>query len=208
MPSSENYFDQLLFAQHFFAFGRRPAKQRQKVAKRRRHKTSIAISRQRNNFAVFAFRELAFVWRENQRQVRKLRHRRAERLVKQDLLVSVREMVLAANHVRDAHLDVVDHDREVVKRMAVGTQQHEIFDLGVAALLRSVNDVVKLRLAFARQLSNAPRTARPRRRAIRFFFRQIAKRIAALVHAFGRLRARAFGDVLLYSRCRRAVLSA
>ena len=98
--------------------------------------------------------------------MRKLRHRRAERLVEQNLLVRVREMVLTANHVRDPHLDVVEHDRKVVKRMAVRAQQHEVFDLGVVAFLRAVNNVFKLRLAFARQLSDGRQMARRPRRAV------------------------------------------
>jgi hypothetical protein len=129
--------------------------------------------------------------------VRKLRHARAERLVKQNLLVCVRQMVLAANHVRDAHLDVVDHDREVVKRMTIGTQQHEIFNLGIAALLRSVNDVVKFAFCLRAQLSNAPQTARLLRRADQILLSANRERIAALVDAFSSLRARAFGDALL-----------
>ena len=84
----------------------------------------------------------------------KLRHRRTQSLVKQNLLVCVREMILAANHVRDSHLDVVDHDREVVERMAVRTQQYKIFDFRVTAFLRSINNVVKSRLPFDWQPSN------------------------------------------------------
>ena len=34
--------------------------------------------------------------------------------------------------------------------MTIGTEQHEIFDLRVTALLRTVNDVIKSRLAFGR----------------------------------------------------------
>ena len=51
--------------------------------------------------------------------MRELRDRGAERLIKQNLFVSVRQVVLAANHMRDAHLNVVQNDRQVVKRMAI-----------------------------------------------------------------------------------------
>src|SRR6185369_496943 len=81
--------------------------------------------------------------------MRKLRHGRSERLVEQDLLVCVGEVVLPSDHVRDAHRDIVDYYRQVVKRMTVGTKQHEILDLCVAALLRSINNVVESRLPLA-----------------------------------------------------------
>ena len=104
--------------------------------------------------------------------MRKLRHVLTESLIKQNLLVRVRQMILAANDVRDAHLDVVDHDREVVERMAVGTQQHQVFDLGIDAFLLAVNDVGETRRAFTRNLLNESRTARrPAARAIGFFQR-------------------------------------
>ena len=35
-------------------------------------------------------------------------------------------MIVAADHVRDAHQRVVDHDREVIRRRAVGTRDDEI----------------------------------------------------------------------------------
>ena len=59
---------------------------------------------------------------EDQRHVRELRHRRAERLVQQHLLRRVRDVIVAADHVGDRHVDVVDDDREVVGRVAVGAQ--------------------------------------------------------------------------------------
>ena len=64
----------------------------------------------------------------------------------------VRQMILAANDVRDAHLDVVENDRKVVERVAVGTQQHQVFNLRKRALLLAINDVCKSRPALARHL--------------------------------------------------------
>ena len=84
--------------------------------------------------------------------MRKLRHLLTESLVKQNLFMRVRQMILTANDVRDAHLDVVEHDRKVVERMAVRTQQHQVFNLGKRALLLAINDVRKSRRAFARHL--------------------------------------------------------
>jgi hypothetical protein len=115
----------------------------------------------------------------------------------------VGEMVLAANHSGDTHLDVVDHNRKVVERMAIRTKQHEIFDFGMAALLWSINDVVEFCLAvagtFKRTANGSPAAARD------LILRgRVTIRIAALVDAFSGLRARAFADSCLTvasSRC-------
>src|ERR1700694_3816315 len=74
------------------------------------HTRPAGESRQKNTFAVLALEKLPFVRRENQRQVRKLRHLFTESLVKQNLFMRIRQMVLAAYDVRDAHLDVIKHD--------------------------------------------------------------------------------------------------
>ena len=41
------------------------------------------------------------------------------------------EVIVAADHVRDAHVVIVDHDREHVGRRAVRAQQDEIVELGI-----------------------------------------------------------------------------
>ena len=60
--------------------------------------------------------------------MRKLRDRRAERVVEQNLLVCVRQMILAANDMRDRHLNVIKHYGKVVERMSVRAQQYKVFD--------------------------------------------------------------------------------
>ena len=52
-----------------------------------------------------------------------------ERLVQQHVLRRVRDVIVAADHVRDRHVDVVGDDRQVIGRLAVGAQDHEIFDV-------------------------------------------------------------------------------
>ena len=47
----------------------------------------------------------------------------------QDVLVSIREMVLAADDVADAEIDVVGAGGEVVGGHAVGTEEREVFDV-------------------------------------------------------------------------------
>ena len=58
----------------------------------------------------------------------------AERPEQQDVLRRVREVVLAADDVGDLHRGVVDDDREVVERRAVGADDDE-----VAAEVRDVD---------------------------------------------------------------------
>ena len=102
--------------------------------------------------------------------MRELRDRGAERLIKQNLFVSVREVVLTANHVRDAHLNVVENNRQVIKRMAIGSQQ-PIFDLGVRAFLLPYLSVSAR--AFRERSINRKCSHRSRS-GVRFFQRQIA----------------------------------
>ena len=61
-------------------------------------------------------------------------------------------MILAANYVSNAHLDIVDHHRKVIEGMAIGSQQNQIFNLGILSLLGSKNKVFKMGLALARNL--------------------------------------------------------
>ena len=61
--------------------------------------------------------------------MRELRQRRAERAEDVDLPRRVVDVVVAADDVRDAHVEVVDDDAEVVGRHAVGAQDHEIVEL-------------------------------------------------------------------------------
>jgi hypothetical protein len=77
-----------------------------------------------------------------------MRHGFAERFVEENLLMSVCNMVLSANHVCDAHLDIIDHDRKVVERVTVGAQQHQVLYLRVIPFLRPINNIFETRLAF------------------------------------------------------------
>ena len=66
------------------------------------------------------------------RHVGEAGQRGAERLVEQDLPRRVGDVVVAADDVRDPHVDVVDDDAEVVDRRAVGARDDEVVELGVA----------------------------------------------------------------------------
>ena len=80
-------------------------------------------------------------------------------------------MILAANHVGDAHLDVIDHHREVIERMAIGSEQHQIFNLGILALLRSIDKILKMSLALARNLQAHRKRLAGGRALVRLFLR-------------------------------------
>nr|WP_263975361.1 hypothetical protein [Leptolyngbya sp. 7M] len=166
-------------------------------------KARVAIRRHRNDLAVFAFRQLALVRRHYERQMRECRRRDAERFVNEDLFVRVRQMVLAANDVRDLHLDVVADDREVIERMSVRTQQNEVLDLGIITLLQSVNLILKRRLAgFGDFQPYRERLARGGS-CVGFVTRQIAIGIVAHI-LVGALSTGAFLDRVLYVSVRRS----
>ena len=78
---------------------------------------------------------------------RNVRHRSAQRLVDDDLLGRVAEVVVAADHVRDLHGHVVDDDSQVVGDGAVGALHDEVADRGVVELHRIAQHVVEDRLA-------------------------------------------------------------
>ena len=57
--------------------------------------------------------------------MRESRHRPVERAVDLRLAEGVVQMVVAADHMGDAHVVVVDDDRQIVGRRAVGAQQDQ-----------------------------------------------------------------------------------
>ena len=63
--------------------------------------------------------------------MREFRHRPVERAVDLRLAEGVVQVVVAADHVRDAHVVIVDDDREIVGRRAVGAQQDQIVEFGI-----------------------------------------------------------------------------
>ena len=97
--------------------------------------------------ALVALRHLArAVLLQDERNVGVHRQRRAEGLEQLGVLARVRQVVLAADHVRDLHRDVVDDVHEMEHRVAVGADDDEILLLG--ALDPAADGVVDdLRLA-------------------------------------------------------------
>ena len=89
-----------------------------------------------------ALGQAAPVRAQDHRDVGELGERVAERLVAEDLLGGVREVVVAADHVADPHRDVVDHDAEVIGWPAVRAHQDPVVELGVVEGHGAVDQVL------------------------------------------------------------------
>ena len=98
-----------------------------------------------------ALAELGAVGAVDQRHMGIGRLRPAHRADDRQLAEGVVEMVVAADHVSDPHVVIVDHDRKHVGRRAVRAQQDEVVELGVLdgdpALNLVVDDGFALRAA-------------------------------------------------------------
>ena len=120
--------------------------------------------------------------------------------VQQNLLRRVGDVIVAAHHVRDAHVDVVGNDGQLVRGRAVGADDDEVFDAHVRHGDGSVHEILERRLALGHAHAHDVRRAR------RFARGDLAgrqRRTRAIVHprAAGGFRGRTLRLQLL----RRAV---
>ena len=76
--------------------------------------------------------------------MREARRLALERLVEKHLLRRVRDVIVAANDVRDPHLHIVGNHREVVGGVTIGAQDDEVFDVGVVERDESTHAIVEL----------------------------------------------------------------
>ena len=67
----------------------------------------------------------------------------AQRLEQQHVLRCIRDVIVAAYHVCDAHLRIVHHDGEVIRRVVVGAQDDEVFDVGGVERDRPLDRIVE-----------------------------------------------------------------
>ena len=180
-----------LVARHQLAIAAgRPAKQGEEIDHRLRHVPHRLVFGHRGRAMPLA--QALLVRPEDERNVGERRDRLSERLIQENLLRRVRDVIVAANHVRDAHVDVVGHDREVIRRLTIRPQHHEILDVGVVEANRPVHQIVERRLALGNEETNGAR------RAGRFELRDVVRtQIAAraVVHpaAAGSLRGLTLG---------------
>ena len=86
--------------------------------------------------------ELLPVLAQHRGHVRVHRRLGAERADDVDLPRRVVDVIVAADHVRDPHVEVVDDDAEVVGRRAVGARDDEVVELGVGDLDAALDAVV------------------------------------------------------------------
>ncbi len=78
-----------------------------------------------------ALGKLLTVVAENHGKMRILRHSGTQRMQQIDLARRVVDMIVAANHVRNAHVPVIDHHAEVVSWRAIGTGNDEVIQLAI-----------------------------------------------------------------------------
>ena len=117
--------DDLVDRQHFLAVGRRPAEQAEVVADGGGQVAALLVFLDEG--ALVALGHLArAVGLEDERDMGVLRRFDAEGLEELEVLRGVGEVVFAADHVGDLHLDVVDDVDEVEDRFAVGAEDHEV----------------------------------------------------------------------------------
>ncbi len=118
----------------------RPAEAREIVDHRLGQKAVVRVLHDADR--AVALGELGAVGAEHRRQVRVDGRLGAERADDVDLPRRVVDVVVAADHVRDAHVDVVDDDAEVVGRRAVAARDDEVVELGVGDLDAALDLVV------------------------------------------------------------------
>ena len=117
----DDFFDR----QHFLAVGGRPAEQAEVVADGGREVAALLVFLDEG--ALIALGHLArTVGLQDERDVAVNGRLGAEGLEELEVLRGVGEVVLAADHVGDLHLDVVDDVDEVEDWLAVGAEDHEV----------------------------------------------------------------------------------
>ena len=118
------YLDDLLQRHHLAIVLGRPAEQTEVIHNRFGREAFLHVTRQRR--ALVAFAHLCAVLIQDERNVRIARRFDAEPAKQRDVLGRVAQVIFAADHVRDAHLQIVRHIDEMKHRLAVGPHDDEI----------------------------------------------------------------------------------
>ena len=139
MCSRSNH-DTNCFAREHLVVAVRPAEPGEEIDHRVRQVALFLVLHDADG--AVALGELVPVFAEHGRHVRKDRRLDAERAEDVDLPRRVVDVVVAADDVRDPHVDVVDDDAEVVGRRAVRPREHEIVELGVGDLDAPLDPIV------------------------------------------------------------------
>ena len=99
--------------------------------------------------------------------MREMRHVPAHRLIELGLPEGVVQMVVAPDHMGDAHIVIVHHHRQHVGRRTIAAQQHEIIQLFVGDRHLALHHILNDRLAGLRRLQPDHRRHARRRIGIR-----------------------------------------
>ena len=149
MASKIEPFDGL-FGRKNLVVAVRPAEPRQIIPHRRGQIPHRAISLDPKR--TVALGELRAVRPVDQRNMREGRRVPAHGIVDLRLPGRVREVVVAANDMRDAHVVIVDHNGEHIGRRAVGPQENHVVEVLVLPRHAALNAVLHHGLALARSL--------------------------------------------------------
>ena len=89
------------------------------------------------------FAQPRLVRAKNQRDMRKHWQRLTKRPIDHDLLGRIGKMIGTAQHMADAHVQIVDDNAQVIGRPAIRAQQNKVLDLGVGKLHVAKNRVLE-----------------------------------------------------------------
>ena len=126
-----------------------PAKAHQIIAQRLGQVAHLAIGLDPDR--AVALRQLRSIGPMDQRDMGEFRGRPVERAVDLGLAEGVVEMVVAADHMGDAHVVIVDDHRQVVGRRPVGAQQDQIVEFGILDGDLALHQVMDRRRAVLRR---------------------------------------------------------
>src|ERR1700688_224800 len=129
------FLNQVGGTEKFHVASRGPSEQREEILKGFGQKAFVAVHSDAGG--AVAFGEALAVRSQNEGQMRENWRFGFECAVQQNLFGSIGKMIGAANDMRDAHVNVVDHHAELIHGLAeffvtlAGAQQHEVFDIVV-----------------------------------------------------------------------------
>ena len=166
---------------------RRPAEEGEEVEHRLGQVALRLVLEDRRGAVALA--QALLVGAEDHRHVREGRHRRAHRGEQQHVLGRVRDVIVAADHVRDRHVDVVADHRQVIDRQPVAADDDEVVDAGVVELDRALHEIGERRAALGHlEADRARRAVRGQLAGLRLGQRPLAADVAPhLAAGLGRL---------------------
>ena len=136
-------FDEFLAGEVFAVVLGRPAEQAQEVDEGFGEESGIAVSSDADDGTVAAFGKFRSIGSDEERKMGELGRVGSGALENKNVFVGVGEVVLAADDVADAEVDIVGAGSEVVGGHAVGAEEGEVFDVGGRFELVAIDGVVE-----------------------------------------------------------------